>query len=166
MKNKNSVLVALPVLFGFFIMGFCDIVGFSSDYVQRAFDWSPAVTGFVPSMVFIWFLFLSIPIGNQMNKWGRKNTVLLSMAITVIGMSLPLIVYNSVSCILAYVFLGIGNAILQVSLNPLLNKLSTPNVTVGVNPLIPLNRCEVLRFHKLYALALFSNSFFFTTIEL
>ena len=72
MKKQNSILTTLPVLFGFFVMGFCDIVGISSDYVQRSFNWSPVMTGFVPSMVFIWFLFLSIPIGNQMNKWGRR----------------------------------------------------------------------------------------------
>ncbi|MDD3040248.1 sugar MFS transporter [Bacteroides sp.] len=125
MKTQHSIYKALPILFGFFVMGFCDIVGISSDYVQRTFDWSPAMTGFVPSLVFIWFLFLGIPIGNQMNKWGRKNTVLLSMAITVVGMLLPLIIYNSATCMIAYAFLGIGNAILQVSLNPLLSNVVT-----------------------------------------
>lgn len=125
MKKQNSIITALPVLFGFFVMGFCDIVGISSDYVQRTFNWSPMMTGFVPSMVFIWFLFLGIPVGNQMNKWGRKNTVLISMVITVVGMILPLLVYNSVTCIVAYALLGIGNAILQVSLNPLLNNVIT-----------------------------------------
>lgn len=137
MQTQNSLFKALPVLLGFFVMGFCDIVGISSDYVQRTFSWSPAMTGFVPSMVFIWFLFLGIPIGNMMNRWGRKNTVLLSMAITVIGMLLPLLIYNSVACVLAYVLLGIGNAILQVSLNPLLNnvitnkRLLTSSLTAG-----------------------------------
>lgn len=125
MKTKNPIFTALPVLFGFFVMGFCDIVGISSDYVQRTFGWSHAMTGFVPSMVFIWFLFLGIPIGNRMNRWGRKNTVLLSMAVTVAGMALPLVAYNSVTCILAFSLLGIGNAILQVSLNPLLSNVVT-----------------------------------------
>lgn len=125
MKKHSSILTVLPVLFGFFVMGFCDIVGISSDYVQRTFNWSSTMTGFVPSMVFIWFLFLGIPVGNQMNKWGRKNTVLISMAITVLGMILPLLVYNSATCIVAYALLGIGNAILQVSLNPLLNNVIT-----------------------------------------
>lgn len=125
MKKQNTILTALPVLFGFFVMGFCDIVGISSDYVQRTFDWSPMMTGFVPSMVFIWFLFLSIPVGNRMNKWGRKNTVLISMGITIAGMLLPLLAYNSVTCMIAYALLGIGNAILQVSLNPLLNNVIT-----------------------------------------
>lgn len=125
MKKQNSIFTALPVLFGFFVMGFCDIVGISSDYVQRSFNWSPMMTGFVPSMVFIWFLFLGIPVGNQMNKWGRKNTVLVSMAITIVGMVLPLLAYDSVTCMMAYALLGIGNAILQVSLNPLLNNVIT-----------------------------------------
>ena len=137
-KNKqNTNLKALPVLFGFFIMGFCDIVGISSDYVQRHFNWSSAMTGFVPSMVFLWFLFLGIPVGNWMNTWGRKNTVLVSMVLTMLGMALPLVVYDSMTCMAAYALLGIGNAILQVSLNPLLSnvitnkKLITSSLTAG-----------------------------------
>ena len=138
MKTQNSIYAALPVLFGFFVMGFCDIVGISSDYVQRTFNWSPVMTGFVSfHWFFIWFLFLGIPVGNQMNKWGRKNTVLLSMGITVVGMLLPLVVYNSATCMIAYALLGIGNAILQVSLNPLLSnvvtsqRLLTSSLTAG-----------------------------------
>ena len=125
MKKQNSIMTAFPVLFGFFVMGFCDIVGISSDYVQRSFYWSPMMTGFVPSMAFVWFLFLGIPIGNRMNKWGRKNTVLVSMVITIVGMILPLLAYDGVTCMVAYALLGIGNAILQVSLNPLLNNVIT-----------------------------------------
>ena len=125
MKKQNSIMTAFPVLFGFFVRGFCDIVGISSDYVQRSFNWSPMMTGFVPSMVFVWFLFLGIPIGNRMNKWGRKNTVLVSMVITIVGMILPLLAYDGVTCMVAYALLGIGNAILQVSLNPLLNNVIT-----------------------------------------
>ena len=138
MKSKsNSLMGLLPVLFGFFIMGFCDIVGITSDYVQKTFGWSSTMTGFVPSMVFIWFLFLGIPVGNAMNRWGRKNTVLISMGATIVGMFLPLVVYDGVTCMIAYALLGIGNAVLQVSLNPLLSnvisnqKLLTSSLTAG-----------------------------------
>lgn len=110
MKKKS--LAVLPVLFGFFVMGFCDIVGISSDYAQDAFGWSNTMTGFVPSMVFVWFLFLGIPVGINMNKWGRKNTVLLSVTVTIVGMVVPLVNYNSVTTMIAYALLGIGNAIL------------------------------------------------------
>lgn len=136
MKN-SSIIKVIPVLAAFFVMGFCDIVGISSDYMQTSFGWSSTMTGFVPSMVFIWFLFLGIPVGNKMNKWGRKNTVLISMLVTIVGMFLPLIVYSSVTCIIAYVLLGIGNALLQISLNPLLNnviqdqRMLTSSLTAG-----------------------------------
>lgn len=136
MKN-NSALKVMPVLFGFFVMGFCDIVGISSDYAKDAFGWSNTMAGFIPSMVFVWFLFLGIPVGILMNKYGRKNMVLVSMGVTTLGMFLPLLSYNSVNCMLAYALLGIGNAILQVSLNPLLSnvitdqKLLTSSLTAG-----------------------------------
>ena len=68
---SNSKKKIIPVLAAFFVMGFCDIVGISSDYMQTSFGWSSTMTGFVPSMVFIWFLFLGIPIGNKMNQWGQ-----------------------------------------------------------------------------------------------
>jgi fucose permease len=137
MKKENSLFVALPVLFGFFVMGFCDIVGRASDYVQDAFKWSDTMTGFVPSMVFIWFLILGIPVGIKMNRWGRKNTVLLSMIVTIAGMVIPFLYYGSVTCMIAFALLGIGNTILQVSLNPLLKnvitnqKLLTSSLTGG-----------------------------------
>ena len=135
--KKNSVSKILPVLFGFFVMGFCDIVGISSDYAKDAFGWSNTMTGLIPSMVFVWFLFLGIPVGILMNRFGRKNTVLLSMVIPVLGMIIPLLSYNSATCMTAYALLGIGNAILQVSLNPLLSnvvkdpKLLTSSLTAG-----------------------------------
>lgn len=136
MKKQTSILALLPVLFGFFVMGFCDIVGISSDYAREAFNWSHTMAGFVPSMVFIWFLFFSIPVGIKMNAWGRKNTVMLSMLVTLVGMCIPLL-QTAWACLVGYALLGIGNAILQVSLNPLLNnvvtdqKLLTSSLTAG-----------------------------------
>lgn len=136
MKKQNSTLSVLPVLFGFFVMGFCDIVGISSDYAREAFGWSHTMAGFVPSMVFVWFLFFSIPVGIKMNAWGRKNTVMLSMAVTLVGMLVPLM-ETDWACLTGYALLGIGNTILQVSLNPLLNnvvtdrKLLTSSLTAG-----------------------------------
>ena len=138
MNNKKlTIWLSLPVLFTFFIKGFCDIVGLSSDYAASAFGWSPTMAGLIPSVVFIWFFLLGVPFGLMMNRIGRKNTVLLSMAITVIGMMLPLVHYDSMMTLAAYALLGIGNAILQVSGNPLLQnvitdeKLLTSSLTAG-----------------------------------
>lgn len=125
MSKNRSIFGLLPVLAAFFIMGFCDIVGITSDYMQHAFGWSSTMTGLVPSFVFIWFLFFAIPVGNLMNRIGRKSTVLVSLMITVVGMFLPLLSYTSATCLSAYILLGIGNAMLQVSLNPLLQNVVT-----------------------------------------
>ena len=135
MKAKQVSCIG-AVLFSFFVMGFCDIVGISSDYAHEAFGWSQTMAGFLPSMVFVWFLFLGVPVGIQMNKWGRKNTVLLGMAVTIVGMMVPLI-GTSWACLVGYAALGIGNAILQVSENPLIKnvvtdeKILTSSLTAG-----------------------------------
>lgn len=137
MNKKNTIWVVMPVLFSFFVMGFCDIVGISSDYAAAAFGWSSTMTGIIPSVVFVWFFLLGIPFGILMNRIGRKNTVLLSMGVTAAGMALPLIRYDSATTLAAYALLGIGNAILQVSANPLLQnvvtdkKLLTSSLTAG-----------------------------------
>lgn len=117
MKTKFPVL---PILFAFFVMGFCDVVGIATSYVKVDFDLSETVAGFIPSMVFIWFLVLSVPSAILMNKFGRKRMVQVSNVITFCAMLIPFFSYNFVSCMIAFVLLGIGNTILQVSLNPLL----------------------------------------------
>ena len=135
MKARETSNIG-AVLFSFFVMGFCDIVGISSDYAREAFGWSQGMAGLLPSMVFVWFLFLSVPVGIKMNKWGRKNTVLLGMVVTIVGMMIPLI-GTSWSCLIGYAALGIGNAILQVSENPLIKnvvtdeKILTSSLTAG-----------------------------------
>jgi fucose permease len=123
MKKNTLILSLLPVLFGFFVMGFVDVVGISTNYVKDEFGLSEAMSGFLPSVVFIWFFLLSYPTAVVMNKIGRKRTVLISMAITIAGMFLPFFIFDQVTCYLAFAFLGIGNTILQVSLNPLISNM-------------------------------------------
>ncbi len=113
----------LPVLFGFFVMGFCDVVGIATSYVKQDFALSETLAGFIPSAVFLWFLLLSVPTALLMNKIGRKKTVQLSNVITFVGMLIPFFVYSFESAMLAFALLGIGNTLLQVSLNPLLTNV-------------------------------------------
>lgn len=122
--SKNKTLPKLlPVLFSFFVMGFCDVVGISTSYAKADFNLSETVAGLIPSMVFIWFLILSVPSAMVMNKLGRKRMVQVSNLITFIGMLLPFFGYNFTICMVSFVLLGIGNTILQVSLNPLLTNV-------------------------------------------
>lgn len=120
---KNSLSKLLPVLFGFFVMGFCDVVGISTSYVKSDFNLSESIAGLIPSMVFIWFLVLSIPFAMLMNRIGRKQMVQVSNFVTIIGMLIPFFVYNFTSCMIAFILLGIGNTMLQVSLMPLLSNV-------------------------------------------
>jgi len=78
-------------------------------------------------MVFLWFLLLSVPTAILMNKYGRKKTVMLSMVITFIAMLIPFAKYNFSTSLIAFALLGIGNTILQVSLNPLLTNVVNGN---------------------------------------
>ena len=123
MKKNRLILSLLPIFFGFFVMGFVDVVGISTNYVKDQFNLSEAMSGFLPSVVFIWFFLLSYPTSVVMNKIGRKNTVLISMFVTIIGMFLPFFIFDKITCYLAFAFLGIGNTILQVSLNPLISNM-------------------------------------------
>ena len=127
-ENSTSVKALLPVLFGFFIMGFCDVVGISTSYVKSDFGLSETIAGFLPSMVFLWFLLLAVPAAMFMNWFGRKKTVLASMLVTLVGMIIPFVHYDLYTCLLAFALLGIGNTILQVSLNPLLTNVVKGNV--------------------------------------
>ena len=126
-NTTTSVAKVLPVLFSFFVMGFCDVVGISTTYVKIDFNLSETVAGFIPSMVFFWFLLLSVPVALGMNRIGRKRTVQISNLVTIIGMLIPFFSYSLVTCMVAFALLGIGNTILQVSLNPLLTNVVSGN---------------------------------------
>jgi fucose permease len=104
-------------------MGFVDVVGISTSYVQKDFQLSDSIANLLPMMVFLWFAVFSVPTGMLMNKIGRKNTVLLSMVVTFIAMLVPLVAYDYVVVLVAFALLGIGNTILQVSLNPLVSNV-------------------------------------------
>lgn len=136
MQTHTSIKGTLAVLTVFWVMGFADVIGISVTYVKEQFSWSETEAGFLPFMVFFWFLVLSIPVAILMNRIGRKTTVLISMAFTFVGMSLPFFLFNECICYLVFGFLGIGNTFLQVSLNPLLTnvvtgKLLTSALTAG-----------------------------------
>lgn len=136
MKKKYSKINLLPILFAFFVMGFCDAVGISSNYVKQDFGLTELQASYLPSMVFLWFFIFSVPVGTLMGRIGLKKTVLWSMIFTVVAMLIPVFSYNFPSVLLAFALLGIGNTILQVSLNPLLASvvsadLLTSRLTVG-----------------------------------
>lgn len=125
--RKSSLAQLVPVLLCFFAMGFVDLVGTASNYVQKDLQLTDAQANIFPSLVFFWFLIFSVPTSLLMNKIGRKNTVLLSLSITALSLIIPIFGSGYYIMLLAFSFLGIGNAIMQTSLNPLVSNLISPN---------------------------------------
>ena len=129
-----------PVLAGFFIMGFCDMVAPITGRIAAEFPADrQAAVSFLPTMVFLWFLVLSTPVAALMNRWGRKATALIGYGFTIAGLMVPFAA--GADCALGWYFagfglLGIGNTAIQVAVNPLLATIvpgerMTSYLTVG-----------------------------------
>ncbi|MGN1214697.1 MAG: MFS transporter [Candidatus Cryptobacteroides sp.] len=132
MQKSNSKLAVLPVMFGFFIMGFVDIVGIATNYVKADFaGMDDKVASLISLSCFLWFLILSIPTGMLMNRIGRKKTVLLNFAVTAVAMLIPILKYDFVCILVAFAMLGVGNTILQVALNPLVSSVVSSDKLTG-----------------------------------
>ena len=123
-KNFNYAKL-IPVLLAFFVMGFVDLVGIATNYVKVDFELSDTLANLFPSMVFFWFLIFSVPSGVLMNKIGRRKTVIVSLIVTAISLMIPLFDYSFVGMLISFSLLGIGNTILQVSINPLVSNIVT-----------------------------------------
>ncbi len=119
MNNKKLI----PVMLCFFAMGFVDMVGIASNYVKEDLSLSDSMANILLSLVFLWFLIFSIPTSLLMNRIGRKNTVLVSLFLTLAAMIVPMFTLNFTMLILSFSLLGIGNAIMQTSLNPLVDSV-------------------------------------------
>ena len=126
MVNKWALL---PVMLCFFTMGFVDLVGIASNYVQSDLGLTDSQANIMPSLVFFWFLIFSVPTGMLMNKIGRKRTVLLSIIVTVLSLALPIFGNSYPLMLIAFSLLGIGNALMQTSLNPLVSNIVTGNLS-------------------------------------
>ncbi|MGM9840987.1 MAG: MFS transporter [Candidatus Limisoma sp.] len=123
-EKKFNYTKLIPVLLAFFAMGFVDLVGIATNYVKLDLELTDTVANMLPSMVFFWFLIFSVPSGVLMNRIGRRNTVLVSLVITTVSLLLPIVCpYNMVWMIVSFSLLGIGNAIMQTSINPLVSNL-------------------------------------------
>ncbi len=121
-QNKNLALISL--MLSFFCMGFVDLVGTASNYVKAEQDLSDTVANILPSLVFFWFLIFSVPTSVLMNKIGKKQTVLLSLIVTAFALLLPVFGNSFPLMLVAFSLLGIGNTLMQTSLNPLMALVS------------------------------------------
>lgn len=121
--NKSSLFLLLPVFFCFAVMGFIDIASVATSYVKQDFGLSDRMANLLPGLTMIWFVLISLPTAALMHRIGRKNTALLSLGVMFAALLTPLLGYSFPVVLTAFALLGIGNTILQVSLNPLLKNI-------------------------------------------
>lgn len=123
-NSSNSQYSRLiPVMLCFFAMGFVDLVGIASNYVKADLGLTDSQANVFPSLVFFWFLIFSVPTGILMNKIGRKKTVVLSLIVTFVSLLIPIFGDSYGFMLCSFSLLGIGNALMQTSLNPLLSNI-------------------------------------------
>lgn len=121
--NKLKYAKLVPIMLCFFAMGFVDLVGIASNYVKADWNLTDSEANIFPSLVFFWFLIFSVPTGILMNKIGRKKTVMLSLVVTFVSLLIPVFGDNYGVMLCSFSLLGIGNALMQTSLNPLLSNI-------------------------------------------
>lgn len=125
MTSNQSVKIGrlIPVMLCFFAMGFVDLVGIASNYVKADLNLTDGQANIFPSLVFFWFLIFSVPTGILMNRIGRRKTLLLSLIVTFFSLLLPIFGDSYLIMLCSFSLLGIGNALMQTSLNPLLSNI-------------------------------------------
>ena len=127
-----SLMRILPIMFGFFVMGFVDIIGMANNYVKQDFsDLTDSVANLISLSCFVWFFLCAIPTSMLMNRIGRKKVVALSFCVTVLAMVVPLLDYSFATMLVTFSLVGIGNTILQVALNPLVTNVVSPKQLTG-----------------------------------
>ncbi len=128
--SKIEMRKILPVFLSFIVMGFVDIIGVATGFVKQDFKLTDFVAQFLPTMVLLWFFVLSVPAGVLQDKYGKRNMLNVGMVIQAIGLGLPFIHYSFAMMFASFILLGIGNTVIQVSANPLLQDV-TPSAKLA-----------------------------------
>lgn len=158
MRTSNPPFRLLaPVLAGFFIVGFCDLVAPVSARIAAECTTGGQRTAvhFLPSMVFLWFLLLATPVAALMRRTGRKRIAMAGYALTFAGLAIPFLAGGGLlRYFVGFGLLGIGNTVLQVAVNPMLACLAPPERMGGLLTVGQIFRnCSLLLVAPLVTLA-------------
>ncbi|MDD3151668.1 MAG: MFS transporter [Bacteroidales bacterium] len=121
MKKSLSLVSVFLV---FLAMGFGDAAGQLVSIIEKAFNVSPFTASFVSFSGMIMFGVLSVPMGVQQSKIGKKKMLIMGLLLFLLGALLPIIAFNLYVIFAAVLLMGAGATILQVSGNPLMRDVS------------------------------------------
>ncbi len=122
LKRSNYIIPLAIVSILFFVIGFgVGISGFLTPFLQEAFDLSTSQSYLVTAAIFSAFVVFGAPAGWLIKKVGYKYGMVIAFFVMAIGMVLFVPSSNMLSFPLFLIALfigGIGNTILQASVNP------------------------------------------------
>ena len=121
MKSKKQPLIVGLVFLIFFVISFLtNILGPLVPDIIDSFHLSLGLAGFLPFSFFVAYGIMSIPAGILIEKYSEKFVLILSF-ILAFGGAILFVFFTSFSIALLSLFIiGLGMAMLQVVINPLL----------------------------------------------
>jgi fucose permease len=123
LSMKTSSLLVLLVFLIFFVISFLtNILGPIIPGIINSFDLKLGLAGFLPFSFFAAYGVMSIPAGLMIEKYSEKKVLIVAFLLSTIGgLFFGLIPVFSVALISLFL-IGIGMAMLQVVINPLLRQ--------------------------------------------
>jgi fucose permease len=118
--KRNYFIVGL-ILLTFFVISFLtNILGPLVPDIIESFDLSLTMVAFLPFAFFIAYGVMSIPSGILVEMYGEKKVMMVAFLISFLGASMFAWMPSYAMYIVSLFCIGIGMAMLQVAINPLL----------------------------------------------
>ncbi len=118
--GRNRFIVILIFLIFFVISFLTNILGPLVPDIIDSFDLSLAMAGFLPFSFFIAYGVMSIPAGVLVERYKEKKVILFAFIVAFVGALLFASVSSYVAAMISLFMIGLGMAMLQVAINPLL----------------------------------------------
>jgi fucose permease len=120
MKKKSPLMIVLILLIFFVISFLTNILGPIIPDIINSFKLGIGLAGFLPFSFFIAYGIMSVPAGLMIEKYSEKTVMISAFTLAFFG-ALLFAVFPRFSVALPSLFIiGIGMAMLQVAINPLL----------------------------------------------
>jgi fucose permease len=117
---RNTFIVLLILVIFFVISFLTNILGPIIPDIVQSFDLSIGLAGFLPFAFFVAYGVMSIPAGLMVEKYGEKPILLSAFFLAFFGALLFAVMPGFSIALFSLFLIGVGMAMLQVVINPLL----------------------------------------------
>jgi len=118
---KQNAFIVILILLIFFVISFLtNILGPIIPDIVQSFHLSIGLAGFLPFAFFVAYGVMSIPAGLMVEKYGEKTVLLIAFLFAFAGALLFAVKPGFTIALSSLFMIGVGMAMLQVVINPLL----------------------------------------------